>query len=254
MCAQNQRPSYETNQDSIPLIRCQDISKEYQRSDRGTLFQRVTGTGEEVSVTALSSVSFTIDGGTVVGIAGPSGSGKSTLLHLLGGLVTPTEGEIEVAGTAVSDLSKSERIQFRFETIGFVFQRFHLLPSLSARANVALPLIQAGVSRSQRRERAMDLLERVGVADRASHTPGHLSGGEQQRVAIARALITDPSVILADEPTGELDTATSEQILELLSDLTGDMAVVIASHDEVALAATDRTMGLRDGQIINETQ
>lgn len=252
MESRNQRRP-EENQDSTPLIRCEKVSKEYQRGDQRTLFGRLRDSGGQVSVTALSPASFTIDGGEVVGVAGPSGSGKSTLLQLLGGLATPTTGQIEVAGTSLTDLSKAERNRFRFETIGFVFQRFHLLPSLSARANVALPLIQAGVSKSRRRERAMELLEKVGIADRATHIPGHLSGGEQQRVAIARSLVTDPAVVLADEPTGELDTATSEQILDLLSDLTDEMAVLIASHDDVALAATDRTIELRDGQLLDDT-
>jgi len=146
-----------------------------------------------------------VTAGEVVGIAGPSGSGKSTLLHLLAGLDTPTEGTITIRDTDIAALSSREQTRFRRDNIGMVFQRFHLLPALTARENVALPLVQAGVARSQRRSRASELLDAVGLADRASHRPGALSGGEQQRVAIARALAADPAVVIADEPTGELD-------------------------------------------------
>jgi putative ABC transport system ATP-binding protein len=149
--------------------------------------------------------------------------------------------------------STGQRARLRRQHIGFVFQRFHLLGSLSARANVALPLVPTGAGRRERRERATDLLERVGLGDRVGHRPSELSGGEQQRVAVARALVTDPSVILADEPTGELDTTTSEQVLEVLLEVSADRAIVIASHDPVALDVTERIIRLRDGRITSSS-
>jgi len=179
-------------------IVCSDVTRRY--ADGGG----VMGSGGP-TVTALDSISLSVTAGEVVGIAGPSGSGKSTLLHLLAGLDTPTEGTITIRDTDIAALSSREQTRFRRDNIGMVFQRFHLLPALTARENVALPLVQAGVARSQRRSRASELLDAVGLADRASHRPGALSGGEQQRVAIARALAADPAVVIADEPTGELD-------------------------------------------------
>ncbi|ELZ47791.1 ABC transporter ATP-binding protein [Halorubrum californiense DSM 19288] len=183
----------------------------------------------------------------MVGVAGPSGSGKSTLLHLLAGLDTPTTGEIAVCGTTVGALSRRRRTAFRRENVGMVFQRFHLLPALTARENVALPLVQAGVARSDRRSRASELLDAVGLDDRASHYPSALSGGEQQRVAIARALAADPAVVIADEPTGELDRETGERVLDLLTDVSDGRAIIVASHDEYTLDRTDRVVRLRDG-------
>ncbi|MCG1008045.1 ABC transporter ATP-binding protein [Halorubrum lacusprofundi] len=199
------------------------------------------------TVTALDSISLSVTAGEVVGIAGPSGSGKSTLLHLLAGLDTPTEGTITIRDTDIAALSSREQTRFRRDNIGMVFQRFHLLPALTARENVALPLVQAGVARSQRRSRASELLDAVGLADRASHRPGALSGGEQQRVAIARALAADPAVVIADEPTGELDRETGERVLDLLTDISDERAVVVASHDEYTLERTDRVINLLDG-------
>lgn len=199
-------------------------------------------------MTALESVSCEITPGSVVGVAGPSGSGKSTLLHLLAGLDTPTAGEIQIYGTALQELSSRERTAFRRAHIGMVFQRFHLLPALTAVENVAVPLVQAGESRSKRRSRATELLDAVGLDGRHNHRPGSLSGGEQQRVAIARALAADPAVVIADEPTGELDRETGEQVLDVLTDIATDRAVVIASHDEYTLSRTDRVIELRDGR------
>ncbi len=187
--------------------------------------------------------------GEILGIAGPSGSGKTTLLHLLAALDTPTSGTVSVAGTDTATLSERGRARLRLEHVGVVFQRFHLLPALSARANVALPLVELGWSKRDRRERATELLERVGLADRTDHRPGELSGGERQRVAIARALATDPELVVADEPTGELDTATSERVLDLLASLGEDTGVVIASHDGQALDRADRLLRLRDGRV-----
>jgi putative ABC transport system ATP-binding protein len=199
-------------------------------------------------------VSLGVTRGEVVGIAGPSGSGKSTLLHLIAGLTTPSAGLVELAGNDLSEQSASQRARLRRQHIGFIFQRFHLLGSLSARANVALPLVPTDAGRRERRERATELLERVGLGDRIGHQPGELSGGEQQRVAVARALVTDPSVVLADEPTGELDTETSEQVLEALLEASADRAIVIASHDPVALDVTDRIVRLRDGRVTSSSR
>jgi putative ABC transport system ATP-binding protein len=202
-------------------------------------------------VTALDGVSVSLSSGELVGIAGPSGSGKSTLLHLLAGLDTPTTGTVTLAGTDVSELSSRQRAKLRLKNVGIVFQRFHLLPSLSARANAALPLVELGESKKQRRDRATERLEAVGLDDRLTHKPGHLSGGEQQRVAIARALVTEPDLVVADEPTGELDTETSEQVLDLLTGVADERAVVLASHDPQALDVCDRVLQLRDGRLVD---
>lgn len=206
----------------------------------------------ERAVTALEEVSLAIGAGEIVGLEGPSGSGKSTILHAVAGLLVPTAGTVTVEGADLTALSDRERTRLRRERIGIVFQRFHLLPSLSARANVALPLVQAGVPKKRRRERATTLLERVGLDDRIGHLPGELSGGERQRVAIARALATDPDVIVADEPTGELDTATGRRVLELLTEIGRKRAMLVASHDAETLAVTDRAVELRDGRVVSD--
>jgi putative ABC transport system ATP-binding protein len=225
---------------SRPLVACTEVTRRYDAD--GGLFR-----SDERTVTALDSVSLDAAGGEVVGVAGPSGSGKSTLLHLLAGLDTPTAGRIEIRGTDVGALSARRRTTFRREHVGMVFQRFHLLPALTARENVALPLIQAGISRADRRSRATELLDAVGLGDRASHYPSALSGGEQQRVAIARALAADPAVVIADEPTGELDRETGERVLDLLTDVSDDRVIIVASHDEYTLDRTGRVVNLRDG-------
>lgn len=222
-------------------IACSDVTREFN-SESGIL----TSGGRRV--TALSAVSLNVSAGEVVGIEGPSGSGKSTLLHLLAGLDTPTRGEINIRGTNITTLSARKRTAFRRANIGMVFQRFHLLPALTARENVALPLVQAGMKRSQRRSRAKELLSAVGLGDRTTHRPGTLSGGEQQRVAIARALAADPAVVIADEPTGELDRETGATVLDLLTEISEDRAVVIASHDRYTLDRTDRVIQLLDGK------
>lgn len=220
---------------------CTDVTREY--ADEGGLLS-----DREEVVTALDAVSLSVSAGEVVGIAGPSGSGKSTLLHLLAALDTPTAGTIEIRDTNVATLSGREQTRFRRDNIGMVFQRFHLLPALTARENVALPLVQAGKKRSTRRERAEELLEAVGLGNRTTHRPGALSGGEQQRVAIARALAADPALVIADEPTGELDRETGERVLDLLTDVSQDRAVVVASHDTYTLERTDRVIQLLDGK------
>lgn len=203
---------------------------------------------------ALDGVSMSIHPGEVVGIAGPSGSGKSTLLHLLAALDVPTSGRVSLVGEDVATHSVRSRTKLRLNHVGIVFQRFHLLPSLSARANVALPLVELGWSKRKRRERATNLLSEVNLDTRTTHKPGQLSGGEQQRVAIARALATNPSLVVADEPTGELDSKSSTGVLELLRRIAGEtQAVVVASHDQQAIDACDRVIYLHDGQIQQKT-
>jgi len=232
------------------VVECSRVTRTYERGGGGGWFSFGDGGRENLpTVTALDDVSLTIERGEFVGLSGPSGSGKSTLIHLLAGLDTPTEGTVTLAGEDVSALSQKQLTRLRLEQVGIVFQRFHLLPSLTARANVALPLVERGLGTRERREEAAGLLERVGLGDRQDHRPGELSGGEQQRVAVARALAGDPLVVFADEPTGELDTDTGAVILELLADLAEDRAVVLASHDEQALDRTDRVIRLRDGQV-----
>ncbi|WP_256546732.1 ABC transporter ATP-binding protein [Halobellus inordinatus] len=231
---------------STPVVSCREVTRQYSRG-ADSLFSGQS----QPTVTALDAISVDIHPGEFVGIAGPSGSGKSTLLHLLAGLDTPTNGHVTLSGTETTGLSEQRRARLRLENVGIVFQHFYLLPSISARSNVALPLVEHGVGKRTRWEKATGLLERVDLADRMGHKPGELSGGEQQRVAIARALVTDPDVVIADEPTGELDTATGEQIIEVLSESADDRAVIVASHDERVLEQTDRVIRLRDGQIVN---
>lgn len=239
-----------TATDSAAVVRCEGMGREYVRDGGGGgwLFGRSDGRDATV-IRALEDVSLTVGRGEFVAITGPSGSGKSTLLHLLAGLDTPTAGTVTVAGQTVGDLSERERTRLRLDHVGIVFQRFHLLPSLSARANVALPLVERGVSKADRRARAVELLTSVGLADRVTHRPGELSGGERQRVAIARALANDPDLLLADEPTGELDTETGRRILDLFASLAEDHAVVVASHDPAVTAVADRVHRLLDGHL-----
>jgi putative ABC transport system ATP-binding protein len=205
-----------------------------------------------VSVPALRGVSLTVDAGDYVAIVGPSGSGKSTLMHLLGALDQPTTGQLVIGGRDVATLSAPEMARLRNETIGFVFQSFHLLPRTSAVDNVALPLVYRGLGARQRRARAAAMLERVGLGHRLQHRPNQLSGGEQQRVAIARALVTDPEVLLADEPTGNLDTVTGAAVLALLEELNveSQVALVLVTHDRDVAARAHRQIVMRDGVIV----
>ncbi|MDR7465270.1 MAG: ABC transporter ATP-binding protein [Armatimonadota bacterium] len=199
-------------------------------------------------VVALRGVDLTVGQGEFVAVVGPSGSGKSTLLHLMGALDRPTSGDIYFRG--VSLRSVANLAAFRLRTVGFVFQSHHLLPVLTAAENVEVPLIARGVSRRQRRKRAQELLARVGLAHRARHYPGELSGGESQRVAVARALANDPPVILADEPTGELDSATAAEVMEVLAGLHVEgRTLVVATHNPEVVAAAERVIVLRDGRI-----
>jgi putative ABC transport system ATP-binding protein len=205
-----------------------------------------------VSVEALRGVSLRIAATDYVAIVGTSGSGKSTLMHLLGGLDRPTGGTLLIGGRDVSTLGPAEMARLRNETIGFVFQSFHLLARTTARDNVALPLVYRGAGRRERRARAAEMLDRVGLGHRLDHRPNQMSGGEQQRVAIARALVTGPSVLLADEPTGNLDTTTGQSVLGLLESLNADgVAVVLVTHDKDVAARAQRQIVMRDGQIVS---
>lgn len=236
-----------------PLVTCEGVTRAFDRASRGYLSRWAPSkSADRPSVTAVDDVSLSVQAGEFVGIKGPSGSGKSTLLHLLAALDVPSAGQIILDGENTTSLSERERARLRLETVGLVFQRFHLLPALSARANVAVPMVEKGIGKRDRRSRAEDLLARVGLGDRLEHTPSELSGGEQQRVAIARALATDPALIVADEPTGELDTDTGDRILDVFGDLVADdRAVILASHDAQALDRADRIIRLQDGQRID---
>ena len=210
---------------------------------------------EGVEVAALRGVSLTVEHGDYTAILGPSGSGKSTLMHLLGGLDRPTTGLLAIGGRDVAQLGPAELATLRNQTIGFVFQSFHLLPRTSAVENVGLPLVYAGVRASARRRRAVEMLEQVGLAHRLTHRPNQLSGGEQQRVAIARALVTSPSLLLADEPTGNLDSATGAGVLALLESLNAasGVAVVLVTHDQEVAARARRQVRMRDGVVVSDS-
>ena len=205
-----------------------------------------------ISVPALRGVSLTVEAGDYLAIIGPSGSGKSTLMHLLGGLDRPTSGQLSIGGRDVASLNQHELARLRNATIGFVFQSFHLLARTTAVDNVALPLVYRGIGARERRGQAAEMLERVGLGHRLDHRPNQLSGGEQQRVAIARALVTDPEVLLADEPTGNLDTTTGQAVLGLLEKLNGEQggALVIVTHDREVADRANRQIVMRDGVIV----
>jgi putative ABC transport system ATP-binding protein len=206
------------------------------------------------TVHALRGVSLAVEPGEYVAIVGPSGSGKSTLLQLIGGIDAPSGGTVEILGTRLDALSDRELTRLRLLRLGFVFQRFHLLPVLTARENVELPMAEAGVKGPERRARARELLAYVGLGARAEHRATQLSGGEMQRVAIARALANRPAVLLADEPTGELDAATGHEILGLFRRLNRDgTTLVVVTHDERLAEAAGRTLHMLDGRIETET-
>lgn len=218
-----------------PVVVARDVHRTYRMK------------GEDVH--ALRGVDLAVEAGDFLAVTGPSGSGKSTLLHVLGGVDTPTRGRVTLAGTDPAALSSEARARLRLRTVGLVFQRFHLLPMLTARENVELPMAEAGAGRRDRRRRADALLERVGLSDRADHRPGELSGGQRQRVAVARALANRPALVLADEPTGELDRATGRGLLELFRELADDgTAVVVATHDLELAGVASRRLELVDGR------
>jgi putative ABC transport system ATP-binding protein len=235
--------SGDSGRDAAPAaVRTSELTKTY-------------GSGE-TEVRALDGVSIEIAAGEMVAIMGPSGSGKSTLLHLLGALETPTSGEIELAGRRFDGLDDRQLTLLRRDGIGFVFQFFNLLGTLSAEENVLLPALIAGRQDNDMRERARSLLERVGLAARAEHLPSELSGGEQQRVSIARALLMRPALVLADEPTGNLDSHSSREILDLLGELNRDEGhtIVMVTHDPAAAATAGRVVFLRDGELAGEVE
>jgi len=204
-----------------------------------------------IAVAALRGISLTISQGEYVAVIGPSGSGKSTLMHILGCLDTPTSGTYRLAGENVSAMSETDLAEVRNRRIGFVFQQFNLLASMSAWQNVELPLVYAGVARPERKERAMDALARVGLAGRVNHRPGELSGGQQQRVAVARALVTEPDLILADEPTGNLDSVSAADVLRLMAELhESGRTLVLITHDADVASASGRVLGIRDGLLV----
>jgi ABC-type lipoprotein export system ATPase subunit len=220
-----------------PIIQTHSLSRVYQR-------------GQE-KVTALNNVTLKISKGSFVIIFGPSGGGKSTLLHLLGGIDRPTSGTINIGGLELETMSESVLTRFRREHIGFIFQFYNLLPSINALENVELPLLARGIKRGEAMERAQELLKRVGLNGRAMHKPSQLSGGEQQRVTIARAIVGEPSIVLADEPTGDLDAKSSEEIIQLMLDINHESGTtfVVATHNERFAAFADRLFELRSGEL-----
>jgi len=224
----------------MPVLEAKDLQKQYKL-------------GQHI-VHALAGVNFQVEKGEFVAIMGPSGSGKSTLLHLLGGLDSPTEGNITLAEQSLAKLSEHKATLVRRHNVGFVFQFFNLLPTLTAEENVLLPIIIDGKNPRKYEEQLTNLLELVGLLDRRSHKPDQLSGGEQQRVAIARALISEPAILLADEPTGNLDTKTGTAIMELLRRSCNELnqTVIVVTHDPKAAAYASRIIFLRDADIVEE--
>jgi len=224
----------------MKLLEAKDLSKFYLLGEH--------------AVEALKSVDFSVGEGEFVAIMGPSGSGKSTLMHLLGGLDTPTSGEIYISDQALSELNNKQITLSRRKNVGFVFQFFNLMPMLSAEENIMLPIIIDGKNPKKFKERLDQLLELIGLSNRRDHRPDQLSGGEQQRVAVARALISNPAILLADEPTGNLDSKTGQEIMQLLRKSCEEFkqTVVVVSHDPRAAAYADRVVFLKDGNIIKE--
>ena len=230
----------ETKNKAAPVIRLQDVRKEYIVGDS--------------HIHALDGVSLTVSPGEFVCISGRSGSGKSTMLNMLAGLEKPTSGEIVILDKHIENMSESARIRFRRQYIGFVFQSYNLMPQYTAVENVELPLMLRGIGKRERRKQALAVMEQVGIVSHAEHKPSELSGGQQQRVGIARALITKPPIIFADELTGNLDTKTSAEIMDLLTSLfrSSGTTFMLVSHDPDMSRYTDRTIHLLDGNIISE--
>jgi putative ABC transport system ATP-binding protein len=205
-------------------------------------------------VDVLNDLTLEVADGEFLGLMGPSGSGKTTLLNLIAGLDTPSDGEVWVGGQRISGMSEGQLAHWRTRHIGFVFQFYHLLPVLSAYENVELPLLLLPLSRAQRKQQTLTALELVGLKDRMHHRPGQLSGGQQQRVGIARAIVTDPTLIVADEPTGDLDAHTAEEILDLLGELRQSLqkTILLVTHDPRAAARADRLLHLEKGQLVEQ--
>lgn len=224
----------------MPLLSLRNVTKDYKL---GTTVVR-----------ALRGLDLDIDKGEIVAIMGPSGSGKSTLMHILGCLDVPTSGEASIEEEQIRSLSESRLVELRGRKIGFVFQTFNLMQTLSAQQNVELPMIFQGVKKKERAQRAVELLTKVGLSDRVHHRPNELSGGERQRVAIARALANDPEILFADEPTGNLDSESGGTILELLKSLSTQdgKTVIIVTHDPDAAAIAERIIHLHDGRVVEE--
>lgn len=221
-----------------PLVRVENLQRHFQM-------------GAE-KVLALDGVSLEVADGEFLGISGPSGSGKSTLLYLLGGLDRPTNGNIFVQDRDITTLDEDGLAIYRQQTIGFVFQMFNLIPTMTALENVEFPLLFSNSKPKERLQRARELLQEVGLGDRTNHRPTELSGGQQQRVALARALINDPTILLADEPTGNLDSHSGGEVMELLAKLNAQgRTIVVVSHDPVVIAAAEHSISLYDGKIIN---
>jgi ABC-type lipoprotein export system ATPase subunit len=228
------------NEPEKVLVRAQGLRKEYGR--------------EGGLVRAVNSVDLEVARGEALAIMGPSGCGKSTLLHLVGGLDRPSAGELWLAGRRIDRLSERELARLRRHEVGFVFQAYHLMDELTAQENVELPALLAGRSPGEARRRARQLLDQVGLAERSDHLPSALSGGQRQRVAIARALANEPQLVLADEPTGNLDSAATLEVLRLFEALHGaGLTLVIVTHDERIAATADRLISMRDGQFVDET-
>ncbi len=219
------------------VVQLKDLAKHYPR-------------GGEV-VKALDGVDLRLDGTGMVAIVGPSGSGKSTLLHMIGAMDRPTRGEVVVAGQALNELPEKTLTRVRRQTVGFVFQTFNLIPNLTALENVMLPMEFTKIKKAEQVSRARRLLEEVGLGHRLTHRPGELSGGEQQRVAISRALANDPPLILADEPTGNLDTESGQKIYELLKEVARERTVLVVTHAEALARMADRVLHLRDGRFVD---
>ncbi len=221
----------------IPILRLEDVGKTYRSGS--------------LEVAAVRGVTLTVQEGEFVSVMGPSGSGKSTLMHIIGCLDTPTTGSYHLAGEDVSTMRESALADVRNRRIGFVFQQFNLLATMSAWRNVELPLVYAGLPRAERRRRAVDALTRVGLADRVDHRPGELSGGQQQRVSVARALVTDPQLILADERTGNLDSTATADVLDLFDELQAQgRTIVLITHEHDVSARAQREVQMRDGRLL----
>ena len=223
----------------MSLISCRALTKSYRKGS--------------ISVTPLAALDLEVPRGEFLALMGPSGSGKTTLLNLISGIDTPTSGELLIDGQDISKLSRRQLTQWRARSVGYIFQLYHLVPVLSAFENVELPLMLSKLSKRERRAKAEAALELVGLADRAKHTPSELSGGQEQRVAIARALVADPSLLVADEPTGDLDRESANRILDLLRRLSREhgKTIVMVTHDPTAAAAADRVLHLEKGVLLD---